>query len=194
MVMRTCPNCGKDHQAATFCPYCNAKVPQPQETMEKLGSKVKKSDIDIAISQFFLKNEKLLAAFSGWGGAASILNQYLIISDARVIFWERGLLESGNRAFYYNDISDVSETRGVMWGGIELNVHGGFESFPNMNSSEIPLAVKIIRDRVNKVRNESSASSISIPDQIKKLAELRDSGILTEQEFTSKKTELLKRL
>jgi len=31
-------------------------------------------------------------------------------------------------------------------------------------------------------------------DQIKKLAELRDSGIITEQEFTVKKTELLKRI
>ena len=31
-------------------------------------------------------------------------------------------------------------------------------------------------------------------DQIKKLAELRDSGIITEEEFTVKKTELLKRL
>jgi hypothetical protein len=34
----------------------------------------------------------------------------------------------------------------------------------------------------------------SIPDQIKKLAELRDAGILTEQEFATKKTELLKRM
>lgn len=36
--------------------------------------------------------------------------------------------------------------------------------------------------------------SESIPDQIRKLAELRDSGILTEEEFSEKKAELLKRL
>lgn len=34
----------------------------------------------------------------------------------------------------------------------------------------------------------------SIPDQIKKLAELKEAGILTAEEFESKKTELLKRL
>jgi len=39
-----------------------------------------------------------------------------------------------------------------------------------------------------------SASSESIPDQIRKLAELRDAGILTSEEFESKKTELLKRM
>jgi hypothetical protein len=33
-----------------------------------------------------------------------------------------------------------------------------------------------------------------IPDQIKKLSELRDSGILSEAEFTSKKHELLSRM
>ena len=39
-----------------------------------------------------------------------------------------------------------------------------------------------------------SANSESIPDQIKKLAELRDTGILTSEEFESKKTELLRRI
>ena len=34
----------------------------------------------------------------------------------------------------------------------------------------------------------------SIPDQIKKLAELKDAGILTIEEFENKKSELLKRL
>ena len=34
----------------------------------------------------------------------------------------------------------------------------------------------------------------SIPDQIKKLAELRDAGILSSEEFESKKKELLARL
>lgn len=39
-----------------------------------------------------------------------------------------------------------------------------------------------------------SARGESIPDQIKKLAELRDAGVLTSEEFECKKTELLKRM
>ena len=190
-----CPNCGKSHEAVTFCPYCNAKV-QPQPAVsEKYGSGTKPSDIEPAISQFFLKDEKLLAAFSGWGDTASLLSQYLIVTNLRVIYWQRGLLESGNRAFYYNDISDVREIRGLIWGGIQLNVHGAFEKFPNMNAAEIPVAVKIIRDQMEKIRSQASTvPATSIPDQIKKLADLRDSGVLTEAEFTAKKTELLKRI
>ncbi|MGH7609786.1 MAG: SHOCT domain-containing protein [Candidatus Dormibacteria bacterium] len=40
----------------------------------------------------------------------------------------------------------------------------------------------------------SSAPTVSIVDQIKRLAELRDAGILTEAEFEAKKTELLDRI
>jgi hypothetical protein len=54
---------------------------------------------------------------------------------------------------------------------------------------EIPSLVKTKRDP----RQERPPAE-SVLDQIKKLAELRDSGIITEQEFTTKKTELLKRL
>jgi len=41
---------------------------------------------------------------------------------------------------------------------------------------------------------QSALTEGSIPDQIKKLAELRDSGILTEGEFVTKKTELLQKM
>jgi len=40
----------------------------------------------------------------------------------------------------------------------------------------------------------SNVSNETITDQIKKLAELRDNGILTKEEFESKKSELLKRM
>ena len=45
---------------------------------------------------------------------------------------------------------------------------------------------------------EQHTSGDSAPDSVldilRKLAELRDSGVITEEEFTQKKTELLKRL
>jgi hypothetical protein len=41
---------------------------------------------------------------------------------------------------------------------------------------------------------EEPAAAIDIPDQIRQLGELRDAGLLTEDEFVAKKTELLERL
>ena len=45
-----------------------------------------------------------------------------------------------------------------------------------------------------EVKVEPNQSSDDIPDQIKKLADLRDQGILTEEEFNSKKTDLLSKM
>jgi hypothetical protein len=39
-----------------------------------------------------------------------------------------------------------------------------------------------------------AAAAIDIPDQIRRLGELRDAGLLTDDEFAAKKTELLERL
>jgi membrane protein YdbS with pleckstrin-like domain len=50
----------------------------------------------------------------------------------------------------------------------------------------------LVKTKSNPIQGVPPAESVL--DQIKKLAELRDSGIITEQEFTTKKTELLKRL
>ena len=40
----------------------------------------------------------------------------------------------------------------------------------------------------------AAAAPSSVPEEIRKLAELRDSGILTEAEFQAKKAELLSRM
>lgn len=43
-------------------------------------------------------------------------------------------------------------------------------------------------------QNKSDASEVNIPEMIRKLAELKETGILSEEEFEAKKTELLERL
>jgi hypothetical protein len=44
------------------------------------------------------------------------------------------------------------------------------------------------------VKSHVPTNSSSIPEQIKQLADLRDAGILTNEEFDEKKQELLKRI
>jgi hypothetical protein len=54
------------------------------------------------------------------------------------------------------------------------------------------LRVHGVREKFRKTG--ASVQSDGIPSQIMKLAELRDAGVLTEDEFTAKKAELLARL
>ncbi|MCK9592939.1 MAG: SHOCT domain-containing protein [Methanoregula sp.] len=159
------------------------------------GRGVDKNNIDNAKSKFFHNNEYVIGAFKGESPGLGLLNQYLIISNIRVIFWKRGLIEDINNSFNFDEISSVQENKVLLENGIELNIRGAKETFPYMSRDDVTLAVKLIREQMQKDKNKLTPVIFdSIPAQIKKLAELRDSGILTEQEFTNKKTELLKRM
>lgn len=77
---------------------------------------------------------------------------------------------------------------------------GGFlaEVAPDRQKAAREIAVKI--NALGKqlqpaaLATSEAATNGDIPDQIRKLAELRDQGILTEEKFEAKKTELLDRL
>jgi hypothetical protein len=54
-----------------------------------------------------------------------------------------------------------------------------------------------IRELVSSARRPSPPSappSADIPDQIRKLAKLKDDGIISSEEFEAKKTELLRQI
>ncbi len=60
---------------------------------------------------------------------------------------------------------------------------------------EVEKRMAVFREaRLGNVRTSVSPPQPDIPDQIRKLAELREVGILTDDEFSSKKAELLSRL
>jgi hypothetical protein len=66
---------------------------------------------------------------------------------------------------------------------------------PDGYTREIPPFVKTRSDRKPTTPPvQPNPPPEPVLDQIRKLAELRDSGIITEQEFAAKKTELLKRI
>ncbi len=61
------------------------------------------------------------------------------------------------------------------------------------NATELADFVRIARERMG----QPSAQATSAPDameQLKKLAELRDAGVITAEDFETKKSELLKRI
>lgn len=176
----------------------------PSTPQPFIGSSVDRGHIKKAISDILDKGEMLLGAFHGlpmkgehgqpMGGIA--LHHYLLVTDQRVVFWGRGMMSNATDAFYYDDIVSVEGSQQFLLGEIVLNVRGAKERFTSMVKKDVPVAVKMIREQVDKHRRVPNQPVVteSIPDQIKKLAELRDNGILTEAEFQKKKAELLSRL
>lgn len=102
-------------------------------------------------------------------------------------FKEPAFLNKGFIAFIYAGMIEkniknyqqaVKEDNAIVFGKKELN------DFLNLK--------KRIEDRNNE--KADNYTDENIPEQIKKLSELKDNGILTEEEFINKKTELLSRM
>ncbi|WP_028975753.1 DUF4429 domain-containing protein [Sporolactobacillus terrae] len=111
---------------------------------------------------------------------------------------------SGEKTIPLSSITSVQFKKpGMTSGYLQFGVLGGKETQGIMNAvkdensvifikKELDQALelkKYVEDRINK--NNNSTNSLDPADQIKKFAELRDQGIITEEEFTSKKKQLL---
>lgn len=183
-------------------------MPIPKDAY--IGERVVRAHIEQAVVEFLGPDEILLGAYDGLGvsdkdfglghvnkGGMFSFHDYLLVTDRRVIFWARGLVAGSTDAFNYADISSVEESRGIMLGEIVLNVRGVKERLSNMVKTDVPKAAEHIRNMVARFQALTYPPSQvpeSIPDLIRKFAELRDAGILTEDEFITKKTDLLKKL
>jgi hypothetical protein len=95
---------------------------------------------------------------------------------------------------------------GSLYGSdVLLNVQGVPDATPTIriHDADFPAPACFPGDNIREIPPLPRQKSVPAPnpplaepvlDQIKKMAELKDSGILTEEEFVLKKTELLKRL
>ncbi|HEU4819734.1 MAG TPA: SHOCT domain-containing protein [Qipengyuania sp.] len=126
-------------------------------------------------------------------------NGQFILTDQRACFYRKGLL---GEVFETIPLSKITS--------VECLSRMGYRVM-RLHTSHDELAFKTFEDkelfdqaygRLESIRHagassgasSTQSSSTDVAEQIKKLGELRDSGILTEDEFSTKKTELLARL
>lgn len=129
----------------------------------------------------------------------SFLKNYLLVTDQRVILWARGVFNKSTDAFEFSDIKSVEVQRGIMFGAIVLNIYGKTENFAEMNKKEAEQIATLIRDKVRRGKQaaQAQASDVTQPsvlEQIEKLSELHQRGVITESEFAEQKKKLLARM
>ena len=116
---------------------------------------------------------------------------------------------SGDKIFPYEEISSVQFNEGGGWTGImgyiEIIMPGSIETgrmqigtsenavlFKNKDAPLFKAGLELIYELKEKKRTQGNVvSQDSAADEIKKFAKLRDEGIISEDEFNSKKKELL---
>jgi len=150
-----------------------------------------------------------------------VWGQSIVATDRRVLIIKTGLQAGGFglgkkcKTFPYEHVTSIDCNKGIAMGRIQITAGGtnenrtGFFSGARVAENMVSFRAtqyhkfQVATNRIRKLledRRGSLAKPVitqqveSIPDQIKKLAELKEAGILTTNEFETKKKELLKRL
>ncbi len=123
---------------------------------------------------------------SGWG--------VLIVSD-RAVYGEvaRSLFKTIKMSLPFDRIAQVNIVQGIFFADIEVVNKGGTDNLiiRYLTNSNALSAKSLIEERINVA--SPTLSSVSIADEITKLASLRERNLLTESEFQIEKNKLLAR-
>ena len=151
-----------------------------------------------------MPEETLQADIGGWldkktaqGGLIQHRGQF-VLTNKRACFYSKAPFEEIFETMPLSKITSV-ETSSLMNYRV-LRIHTAHDDLEFKTHEPKALFDVIVAD-LERLRNEPPDGSIaptssaeSITDQIKKLGELRDAGFITNDEFNTKKAELLARL
>jgi len=143
-------------------------------------------------------DEKLLAIIEGLVDGASALNR-LALTDKRVIFYPRGggLLTAFQKtsaiSIDYGQIVTAQGKKGALLGEINLSTRERIVRFKDMAKDDVDQ----IAGMISRMKDKAATQAILAPsresalEQLKKLAELRQMGAISEAEFQEKRKKLL---
>jgi hypothetical protein len=120
----------------------------------------------------------------------------LFITDRRVGLFTKKLGGHDMLDFSYGLLTSIEYKKGFSYGEITLLAAGDQTRFHMIPKDLVENLAKIIRERMVASTQPSQAapqtgSGPSVADELLKLASLRDSGILTQDEFDAQKAKLI---
>ena len=117
------------------------------------------------------------------------------ITDRRVGIFTKKLGGHDMLDFAYGLLTSVQYKKGMAFGEITLIASGDSKEFHMIPKDMVDGMVQTIRERMALARHPQSGPSptpaSSLADELLKLAQLRDSGVLSEEEFAAQKARLL---
>ncbi len=125
-------------------------------------------------------------------------NGSLVVTDQRVAFFRAGLFGQVLETIPLKGITSIERKSFMGHRSVRLHTsHDELEFKTFDKESEQQLVTAIERGRAGSTPQPQPVAAAVQPDAsdtLRKLAELRDSGVLTDEEFASKKAEILARI
>ena len=153
--------------------------------------------------KYLESDEKVVCAIMGAYDSKEFKSELLksaglfIATDKRLVFY--GPKAFGNfemEVFPYSNISSIEMSKELFMGHtIKFFASGNEVSMTWIKQGDVQGFVNEVKSMMGKkVEAATAVGGIDIPEQIKKLADLKAAGILTEDEFENKKRDLLAKL
>ena len=127
----------------------------------------------------------------------SLHNGIGVATDRRVVFVDKGIFSSEVAEIPYASIESISYSTGVMRGGLKISARGTtslqVENVPPKESAKA--FADVVRPHLTAHLNSFSgapvSSQVSYLDEIRKLGDLLQMGLITQEEFDATKSQLL---
>lgn len=150
------------------------------------------------LDEHLWEGEKVEEMTTGaYGGGTGLI----VLTDRRLLFFKDGWVAKTSEDFPRDKVSSVQLSSGLLLGKIIIFASGNRAEITNVNKQDGKRIVDNIRARLSPSPESQEPASELTPGaedkvlaQIEKLGELRDAGVLSDEEFEAKKTELLARL
>lgn len=127
-------------------------------------------------------------------GKDSVRNGVFVATNKRLVFYGPKMFGGYEmEVFPYSNISSIEMGKGLMGHSITFFASGNKATMKWINQGDVQAFIQEVKSRIGK-RSDTSSTTLDIPDQIKKLAELKSAGILSDDEFETKKKELLSKM
>lgn len=123
-------------------------------------------------------------------GKDTLRNGVLIATPDRIFFYGKRTFGYDSESFPFSNISSVETGKGLMGKTVTFFASGNKINMKYINEGNYDLFIQIAQSKIGK-KTSSTESSVDPIEQLKKLAELKDAGIITEEEFSAKKKQVL---
>ena len=128
-------------------------------------------------------------------GGDSVRNGVMAATDRRLVFYAKEMGGYDLESFPYENITSFEQGKSKSGPSVTFIASGNQAKLKWINKGDMTAFMEAVRSRMGK-RSAVDAGSAApdIADQIRKLADLRDAGIVSSDEFEAKKTDLLSRM
>lgn len=149
-------------------------------------------------------DEQVLLFCEGWignmmgSGKDAQQNGALIITDQRAIFHRKGFTGSIFQSSKHKDVSSIELKSMMGYKAIKFYTYNDSLQFKTFEPADKVNQIFEKAEELREAQQDSSTATAASNDdpieQLKKLAELKESGILTVEEFEAKKSEIMNKI